>query len=168
MKNLLSLADAVVLAARPNSDVSLLQAMDALSAEVESRRLTLSRKAMEFTIAVDDDDTEVRGSFASDDADADEALAKDIIARRDRGDVWAWCYVRVQVTYTDAEGRVWRGQDTLGACSYKDEKDFRSEGGYYPDMCDRAFDDLVDGMSETYIVTVPEDREETLAILARE
>ncbi len=49
-------------------------------------------------------------------------------SRLDHGDEWAWCVVTVTVKW-----RNYTSTDSLGACSYADETDFRA-GGYFDDM----------------------------------
>lgn len=45
------------------------------------------------------------------------------------GDVWGWCAVKVTGRWNGLEA-----SDHLGACSYMDENDFKTPGGYYDDM----------------------------------
>lgn len=98
----------------------------------------LTRDDVTFTLSVEfEDDVPVRGSFASGDDAADEQLVQEILARLDRGEVWAWACVTVQATWEGISAGA-----SLGACSYANEKDFKTEGGYYEDMCGEALDDL--------------------------
>ena len=57
------------------------------------------------------------------------AVEDEILARLDRGDLWAWCHVVVTARWN---GYV--GEAHLGGCSYADEESFRHPGGYYPQM----------------------------------
>lgn len=77
------------------------------------------------------EDIPVRGNFASGDDEADKRLENEIISRIDAGDEWAWFYAIVEAERGDFKAR-----DSLGACSYQNERDFRSviPGSYYPDM----------------------------------
>src|ERR1700692_675881 len=81
------------------------------------------------TLQVEQDDIAVRGNAM---ASGDEAYDKEgedgILARLDRGDVWAWACVKVTVAGYGCEGT-----DYLGCCNYADEQDFR-KGGYFDDM----------------------------------
>lgn len=66
----------------------------------------------------------------------DPESVKDIHAKLDAGNPWAWCEIRVV-------GR-WKGFDSddyIGACSYNDENDFK-QGGYYEDMQKKILNDL--------------------------
>jgi hypothetical protein len=91
-----------------------------------------------FTLTAEYEDIPVRGNALAcgDDAE-DKACEDEIIARLDRGDVWAWAYVTVTARWRD-----WKGSATLGACSCTDEDDFRTPGGYYDDMCAEALAEL--------------------------
>jgi len=92
-----------------------------------------------YSIHAEQDDLPVRGNaLASDDPAVDKECEDDILARLDRGEVWAWAYVKVT-----AECCGFKGVDTLGACSYKDEADFCTPGGYWDDMQKEARTDLV-------------------------
>lgn len=83
------------------------------------------------------DDCQIRGNaLAIGDDEQDKAAEDEIIARLDNGDVWAWASVRVTVSHP-----AWpeiEGVDHLGACSYRDEADFTTPDGYYPDMVSQA------------------------------
>lgn len=94
----------------------------------------LTRDEVTFKLTIEEDDIPVRGNaMASGDDEADREDEDAIIARLDRGDLWAWCCVVVTATW----GR-WAGTDTLGACSYDGETDFRVSSGHYEDMCHEA------------------------------
>lgn len=58
-----------------------------------------------------------------------------VIDQLERGNEWAWCDATVTAEYDGCTGR-----DTLGACSYKSETDFRKN--CMPDMVSQALDDL--------------------------
>jgi hypothetical protein len=99
----------------------------------------LNRQAVEFTLRADFDDIPVRGNaMASGDDAADKQYEDEILERLDRGDVWAWACVVVEARLPDLP---LVGRDSLGACCYKDEKDFK-RGGYYDDMCEQAHQEL--------------------------
>lgn len=50
---------------------------------------------------------------------------------------WAWCCVEVRATFDGVTG-----SDFLGGCSYKNEADFKTPGGYYEDMVNEAIERL--------------------------
>ena len=92
-----------------------------------------------YQIEIEQDDISVRGNaIASGDNATDKAVEDEIIKRLDNGDTWAWCSVCVVAEAGGVEGRAY-----LGACSYKDEEDFRA-GGYYEQMQKEAKDDLME------------------------
>jgi hypothetical protein len=95
---------------------------------------------MAYTIVIgaEYDDLPVRGNaMATDDAEADRACEDEILARLDRGDVWAWAYVTVTAV---CEGCEAEGTDSLGACSYANAREFKADA-YYTDMAHAAMAD---------------------------
>lgn len=91
-----------------------------------------------YTLECSPEDIEVRGNaMASGDDEADKEAEDAIIADLEAGNEWAWCCAKVT-----AEWNGFEGEDYLGGCSYRDEADFKAEGGYYEDMKERALDDL--------------------------
>lgn len=65
------------------------------------------------------------------------------------GNDWAWCRVQVHATWTDPEtGKEYEGNDYLGGCSYASKEDFKQPGGYYDDMVNAAYDDLMSKVEE--------------------
>lgn len=89
-------------------------------------------------------DVSVRGYFTSDDPIADRDMENSIIRRLDRGDVWAWAYVTVTVSFDGISE-----SEHLGACSYENEKDFRT-GDYFEDMCKEALAALNTRLEKIY------------------
>ena len=94
-------------------------------------------KQVEFELSAEYEDTQIRGSFDSGDAELDEQTALDIEEKLE-WNIWAWCVVKVECKYKGLTGT-----DYLGGCSYEDEKDFIENSGYYEDMKQQAFDDLI-------------------------
>lgn len=99
--------------------------------------MTINVDEIEWRITPEEEDIPIRGSFASGDDKADEALAREIEEELDGGNPWAWCYVKVTGRY---RGLV--ASTTLGACSYKSEKDFSHPDGYLPQMKRDVIDEL--------------------------
>lgn len=101
-------------------------------------RQTVTEKTpgLVITLTAEPEIEPVHGNFASGDDAADKALEDSIIARADDGDVWAWCFVRVTATYRGVSVF-----DSLGGCSYDDEKNFRADG-YYADMVSEVLKQL--------------------------
>lgn len=96
-----------------------------------------------YKLEIEEEDTAPEGNASAIDPETDAEILSEIRRRLDRGDLWAWCVVKVTAEATDASGKVWRGTDYLGGCNYRDEADFKAPGGYWDDMCERAYDDLV-------------------------
>lgn len=93
---------------------------------------------VEYSLTVEMDEMQVEGNaLASGDDALDEKVENEIIERLNAGDVWAWACVKVTATWNGIEGT-----DYLGGCSYKDEKDFKQNSGYYESMKDEALEDL--------------------------
>lgn len=104
-------------------------------------------KDVYFRVVAEPDDIDVRGNaLASGDDDVDREAEDEIISRLEGGDEWAWAYVKVIAEYEDDDGNQYEGHDGLGACSYKSERDFVKNSGYYEDMKEMAFDTLTSNM----------------------
>lgn len=85
----------------------------------------------EVTIEIGPEDIAPRDQFErADDIAAVEASIK-------QGNEWAWCWVKVTAKWLGFEG-----SDSLGACSYASEADFRRPGGYFDDMRETALREL--------------------------
>lgn len=84
------------------------------------------------------EEMQIEGNCSAIDPETDRATEEHIRAELENGNEWAWCGVKVTLKYGNFEGT-----DYLGACSYKSKADFIESGGYFPDMVDRAFDELV-------------------------
>lgn len=98
--------------------------------------------AVEYEIEIAEEHIPVRGNaMVSGDDAADRELEDEILARLDRGDLWAWCSVRVKAVAADGSIGC---SSWLGACCYKNEADFRNDGGegYFTDLCREAADEL--------------------------
>lgn len=109
--------------------------MNDAKSPIDSLKVTYSIKCLP-------EDTPVRGNIgASGDSALDKAIENEILARLERGEQWAWCYVEV-VASVLFNGQTFTGSDFLSGCSYKDEADFATEDGYYPQMRDEALNAL--------------------------
>ena len=61
-----------------------------------------------------------------------------------QGDNWAYGAVAVSAVWVDPETeRTYSGDDYLGGCSYRNALDFMRSSGYFEDMMQRAYDELV-------------------------
>jgi hypothetical protein len=94
---------------------------------------------VDFTLEAEYEEISVRGNaMASGDDEQDKMYEDEIIRRLDNGDVWAWASVKVTAQWRGIEG-----VDYLGCCCYANENDFKQPGGYYDDMKQEAYDDLI-------------------------
>ncbi len=83
------------------------------------------------------EDTELSvDQFGGDNPEEDAEMVRELQARLNTGDTWAWCTVEVVATW-----KSWKGTDVLGGCSYKDEQEFRQDG-YFDDMKARELEEL--------------------------
>ena len=92
---------------------------------------------VKFVLSAEQDDLEIRGSFDSGDEDLDEQTALDIEKKLEYTE-WAWACVKMECHWKGLTGT-----DYLGGCSYEDEKDFIEHSGYYEDMKQTAYADLI-------------------------
>ncbi len=102
-------------------------------------------------LSIEPETIAVEGHF---DDPEDVAWVRDQLAR---GNEWAWCDATVTAEYDGIKGR-----DTLGACSYKGESDFRMN--CMPDMVSAALDDLWRQLE----LRTPAGRAKALAATARQ
>lgn len=104
--------------------------------ELKLRKLRIEE--VTFSLDAEQDHAPVRGNaMASGDDAVDKEVEDAIIARLDRGDIWAWADVTVTARYHH-----WKGEAYLGGCCYDDAKDFIANSGYYEQMQQDALDDL--------------------------
>jgi hypothetical protein len=91
-------------------------------------------EGVRITLAIAPEDMPVRGN-ASAWAEGGEALAHDaeVEARLARGDLWAWCIVRVTCTDGDATGTAF-----IGGSQYEGTEDF-IKYGYLQDLAAEAY-----------------------------
>lgn len=95
-----------------------------------------------YTVTVEDEDQPVDGNASAWGTAEDKAYADEIKARLARGDVWAWCVVKV-IASVDVNGQTVKGESNwLGGCCYADEKDYRASSGYFEEQCAEALDAL--------------------------
>jgi len=118
------------------------QAIHVKSAVIEyakgPRKLTL--EDVKQVMTAEHEDCPITGQFDLGEPERDRELEREISARLDGGDVWAWFCAKVEVRW---EG--FTGTSYLGCCSYASEEDFRQnfrQSGYYEGMVREALDDL--------------------------
>lgn len=88
----------------------------------------LTENDVEFLLEIEEEHTSVRGNaMVSGDDEADRELEDEILDRLDRGDLWAWCTVKVSAVWEDAEGNEVKGVAYLGCCSYENKREFKND-----------------------------------------
>lgn len=97
---------------------------------------------VEFSLEYFPEDIPVKGNASAIDEEADKETEDWIFDQLNRGNEWAWCRVKVTATWRGVEG-----EDHLGGCSYKSEKDFK-EGGDFEDMKNEAYSRLVSNLED--------------------
>ena len=104
----------------------------------------LTRDDVTIEVTCSPEDMHPDDSFGLDDPEEQKAIVDQILADAEWNE-WAWCCVRVRVS--------WKGfhaDDYLGACSYKSKEDFIESNDYYADMVDNALEELNKELSDTY------------------
>ena len=94
-----------------------------------------------FTLKVEQDFSDFRGHFETDEGKPDAKLEREIAERLERGDVWAWADVSVTASFEGVEGL----PDTLCGCCYESEAQFRADG-YFEDMKTQAYRNLLSAL----------------------
>ena len=108
-----------------------------------ARKVKRSPIEVTYTVECSPDNLPLKGNvMASGDDKVDAEAETEVAAQLAAGNLWAWCHVVVRAEVTAAGGSRFVGFDSLGACSYKSESDFREPGGYFDDMKRAALDDL--------------------------
>jgi hypothetical protein len=95
----------------------------------------LTRDDVEISVEALPEDMHPGDSFGLD--DPEEQKIVDNIIERAESNIWAWCCIRVRVTWRGHAGTAY-----LGGCSYESKEDFIKQDDYYPDMVDEALADL--------------------------
>jgi hypothetical protein len=99
---------------------------------------------VEYDVQPHEEHEDFHGHFTSDEPELDRQLEQWIEGELERGNLWAWCSARVSATWTDPVAEeTFHGYAYLGGCNYKSEEDFCAEGGYYPQMKEEAYEDLI-------------------------
>jgi hypothetical protein len=98
---------------------------------------------VEFTIECLPEEIPVKGNCSAIDEETDRETEEHINNQLNSGNEWAWCCVKVTAKYKGIEGA-----DYLGGCSYESEKDFTEQDGYYKDMKQAAFNDLINNLND--------------------
>ena len=106
--------------------------------QTEQDLIKAYEREYDITLEAIPETVRVRGNALASGDDALDKEAEDyILARLKSGDIWAW--FTAKVTVRDSYGR--EASDYLGACCYKDARDFK-RGGYYLDMIKACVDEI--------------------------
>ena len=106
-------------------------------------------KIQNVKVKVCKSDSPVRGNaIASGDHKYDRNVEDQIIDDLE-WNVWAWCDVTVSLELK-IDGNTLQGSDSLGACNYKDEKDFMET--LYPEMVQNAINEALDELKRSIVV----------------
>lgn len=98
----------------------------------------LTADDIEITILCHPEHVPVKGNaLASGDNEFDAKCERKIIRDLENGNEWAWCTAEVRGEFNGLSA-----SDYLGCCSYRNEKDFVKNSGYYEDMVARVLADL--------------------------
>lgn len=102
------------------------------------------RKHATITLTHEEEDLQIKGNALASGDDAEDRRQEEWIRAQLRsGNEWAWCVAIVTVEFAGVIER-----DTLGACSYESEADFKALGGYYEDMIGEATERLAVRLEE--------------------
>jgi hypothetical protein len=97
---------------------------------------TLNLSDIKIELFAEVDDSPIESSFASGDENLDRLTIEAINKELQMGNIWAWALVEVRGTYKGLSA-----SDYLGACSYKNEDEFKADA-YYEDMCKNVLDEI--------------------------
>ncbi len=98
---------------------------------------------VEFEVIAHNEDTPVKGNASAIDDETDNETDDYINEELENGNIWAWCTIEVKARY-----KGYSASDYLGCCSYKSKEDFMTEDGYYPDMKQLAYDNLIEELQD--------------------
>lgn len=110
--------------------------------KIRVRQLTKDTPGVKVTVTCEPDITDVRGNVSASGDDAYDKQIEDETIRRMRHNVWAWCSVKVEMTYLELSAC-----DYLGGCSYEDEDEFK-QGDEYEDMVNVCLEEIQSRIDE--------------------
>lgn len=105
--------------------------------------MKLKKHMVQFEVSIEPEFTPIEKALGFENTGTDHSEYIKKVLDNDGQNPWLWCLVKVTAKYKQFEG-----VDYLGCCAYESEQDFRN-GGYFEDMCDQAFDDLKNQISQT-------------------
>jgi len=100
------------------------------------------------TLKIEACDIPIRGNaIASGDDAYDKTIEDDLMYRLENGDIWAW-FNATAIVEISVNGVKFQGLEFLGACSYKDLKQFLEDGDYGRDLIDCAWERAIVSIEE--------------------
>lgn len=112
--------------------------------------ITQNSPGVTITLEARPCDLPLEGNASAIDPETDAEIIRMIREELDAGNVWAWCEVYVTVRYRDVLSHT----AALGGCSYKSEKDFRHDNGYFGDLVAECIDAI-----NAQLVKLSDDKE---------
>lgn len=99
----------------------------------------MNKPEVTYTIEAFPEEIEIEGNASAVDPETDKETCDWIRSQLDRGNVWAWAWVKVTARYGEFEGSA-----GIGCCSFESESDF--ERCYGDDLRREALADLIQGL----------------------
>jgi len=99
----------------------------------------------EVRISIDTEYEHSTPDFEQEDGSADTELIGQVLKNLESGNKWAWCVVRVTMSWGE-----WKGVAYLGGCSYDSLDDFVECGDYYQDLKKDALSELNARIRDSY------------------
>ena len=106
-------------------------------------------KIQNVKITVRQSDIPIKGNAISSGDDEHDRNVEDQIIEDLEWNVWAWCDITVSLEL-EVDSNTLQGGDSLGACSYKNEKEFMES--LYPEMVQNAINESLDGLKRSIVV----------------
>lgn len=126
-----------------------MKTMQEIKEQRKNMILTLTKSIKDdvsYSIKIYPEDIPIKGYASCIDPKTDLEVEQAIIEQLESGNQWAWCSVEVIAEYKGLTA-----SDYLGCCSYESEDDFKQAGGYYDDMKQIAFEQLVENLQELQV-----------------
>jgi len=99
----------------------------------------------EVRMSIDAEPEHSTPDFEQEDGSADTELIHQVLKRLEDGNEWAWCVVRVTMSWGE-----WKGVAYLGGCSCDSLEEFIENGDYYQDLKKDALSELNARIGDSY------------------
>lgn len=98
-----------------------------------------NQNGFDVDISITSEDSNPPPSNIEFDSEEDkDKFVKEVYRRLEEGDLWAWCFVKVEVKYMG-----FIGSTTLSEVSAANLEDFKENSGYYGDLLNEARTDCL-------------------------